>query len=1604
MYIDLPLGNIDDVTVATLDEPSQLSPLIDGTVVALSIQMFGIPQSSYYINAVQRHTRSIEIAFDTVETAESLQKSLLISPIEEQQGSQSANGKNVFQGEITEIDRSALSDNCLAVLEHPRSIASHAGTLLSTSGQQSAGLIVSQSANEINVSQTHLDQLDDSNDLLGSPDPEDLMATAMQANNTILPEMTLEAMNIAHPDTRYMPHLKITDRVESQEKQPNGPLSVLPDQIVSMSAGIAIPAPTGHEEMLVRILHQPESNSESGLRSSAPWREGRKLIDRAPEFDNMLAAQDNQLIVGQESRHRIDRLVLEQNGDDTSLYNASPRAQQAKPQQATPSSERPRKDQNVEKLLGDISQADPASIYGQSSSEKSIRRLRNRGGETIVGSSSVKQPDNVRHAKDSKRPDALNKSNSMEKISGALEAKTGSQRQTKRRQGKQPYRDSKSTADGNSRNENYDAFEMPDSPPQSKRPQKAIPEDSAVEQNDSRSQEQAGGKNLRSKIPLAAASSSGSVRRTQIKKSLSSHQGRLSHSTTRKRPIKSKASGTVMVDWDEDLEVDEEQVAGGPHRGKRKTAKSKPAAVANGKASKTTKANSAKKRAVKSKASLALPVHRRTTRAAALTANKRIRGIAESDVSDKGEPLNTTPQKHDERISTARKGELSARSTSPASHGDLGGIGQKAVPTVAPETLSVNEPPDNGADCNSEELPNGIEILGARADPKRSPPDEIVLANENENFESAVEAKQNISHKDRFSTANHALKANQSADNVVLGLPMEAMDAVDLDIPIMENTHFQDAMVFSASNNLHESKSPIYEDYRHIVAVENTSEKKQASDSRYDSTRNQDFRKSQSGESWGSKFTGSLSNIPKVLEAFHPSSAMKKGKQYRTQDDPHGAPKANTLKDPNQVGQSGRRPKGTSAATLVYHRSSQRPDRESAPTGIEYKMRKGQFSKPPTNKAPATDMPCASPAVSPNSRPSANQPSEVIQIYSKGADNLDENDKHKPEVANDSAIGFVQTNDHVARMAIATSSAIDPVAEAEVAGVTDAQSSTRTRPEKRKRDAEAVSRSSERAAKRHLPSTRSADKEQYTRTPDPNRKLNLISFDVKGPRNQGITSGQKQSFLESSVHRGRHLSPSKNLQIRNHSEEDQAGDEVFPAELSAKTHVVSPTRGRHLPQIVSTDVEGRVDKPISTLQELKTTEKRDQLPVTLPLQRAVSTRQGNLGNNAHAVKKRSILTADIAAAVTVKPFIAVADMGYMSRETALRSEGKFSTVISNIVPVKSPSTAVVGRKQSPSLFPSYTADAVSGETKGQADGIAVDVLNELALRKRQRLSSEAFLKKQIAPQSIPRRSRRIENNFVQWTGSQSKKVDENGSPLPVVQSRYPSTAESQIRHTQDIIRLPAQSRNIRDQQSQCALSNDEIELDALLYQSSISPHLKKIALNTVGNSKLLPSSPNDMSSIIDEMEPHHVDPSGKYINVETENVISSHEPADPFVGRAQGRPNSFMEALRRTNQRSEKFVITCDEDESEDAQDQDPENTLVQPDSQDDQSDTASENSSTSQDSPSSKKASRKDEAEEPDEWQKALQPHHGNTLNILFDISHVSLAPSPPCASRYSF
>lgn len=256
--------------------------------------------------------------------------------------------------------------------------------------------------------------------------------------------------------------------------------------------------------------------------------------------------------------------------------------------------------------------------------------------------------------------------------------------------------------------------------------------------------------------------------------------------------------------------------------------------------------------------------------------------------------------------------------------------------------------------------------------------------------------------------------------------------------------------------------------------------------------------------------------------------------------------------------------------------------------------------------------------------------------------------------------------------------------------------------------------------------------------------------------------------------------------------------------------------------------------------------------------------------------------------------------------------------------------------------------------------------------------------------------------------SQSARVDMNGSPMPFVHSRH-FNLRAQGAHSP--FKTPGSSstaESMIDGGEDFGIFDVKFSESPLLILPTQSPRVSmNFELNSSGTTKKGPSSPNE-PRMLGELAPHSIHADGKLVNLQTATIVMPVKPPDPFLGvkKNQECGNSFMDLLRKSTNVSDKRGDNIKERPPHIATKMvDPDRTLVNNHSDSGKASrdknpagsSISSSSSSSSSSPSFRSQSQLghlpnsiEESLGKSPWQKALQPHQRDTLDILCEVSHV--------------
>ena len=293
--------------------------------------------------------------------------------------------------------------------------------------------------------------------------------------------------------------------------------------------------------------------------------------------------------------------------------------------------------------------------------------------------------------------------------------------------------------------------------------------------------------------------------------------------------------------------------------------------------------------------------------------------------------------------------------------------------------------------------------------------------------------------------------------------------------------------------------------------------------------------------------------------------------------------------------------------------------------------------------------------------------------------------------------------------------------------------------------------------------------------------------------------------------------------------------------------------------------------------------------------------------------------------------------------------------------------------------------------------------------KRQKRNITPPTKHKHVPQMIPEPHSIAVHEKPHRVSSQSTRVDENGSPMPSAHARNDRVAKTQgyIKDEETANPYLRTDLHTEDEQSVSYVEGDDLQDDPRLPLTKIplppqghNAGFDRLSSNSKRN-YVSPNAPSDFAS----MPAHYIFHDGRIVNSQTKENIVPTEPQDPFIGAGQVGTSDFMRALRRksdTEARSQTKTVT-DAKRRLPACTEDPDKTLVEGESsrkqrKDDVISISSTKTSSSSGSaaseglsPSIETSSQESDVDTLTQWQKAFEPHQGNMLGVLSNISHVS-------------
>ncbi|KAL8645619.1 MAG: hypothetical protein Q9210_006606 [Variospora velana] len=251
--------------------------------------------------------------------------------------------------------------------------------------------------------------------------------------------------------------------------------------------------------------------------------------------------------------------------------------------------------------------------------------------------------------------------------------------------------------------------------------------------------------------------------------------------------------------------------------------------------------------------------------------------------------------------------------------------------------------------------------------------------------------------------------------------------------------------------------------------------------------------------------------------------------------------------------------------------------------------------------------------------------------------------------------------------------------------------------------------------------------------------------------------------------------------------------------------------------------------------------------------------------------------------------------------------------------------------------------------------------------------------------------------------SQGSRVNENGSPLPSQRMGFP---RGKVRYVDEESGSEDAGPRLGDDET--TFVQDEYENPPEIglppNSAAIASRSRRFGFLGSSNSKHGPSSPSAPSGMLSAVQPHTVEADGEFVHVHTEAVLVPSRPQDPFASQQIQRPNRFADKLRRVSRtaqgqdrntvgflnppRSCKDAATMTEQEPE----QNPDPTHAEPLASQSRrrvqvAPTATDTSSSSSSEVQSRSPSVSNAHDQ--RWRDALEPHHQNTLAVLYEISH---------------
>ncbi|KAL9025660.1 MAG: hypothetical protein Q9196_005552 [Gyalolechia fulgens] len=254
--------------------------------------------------------------------------------------------------------------------------------------------------------------------------------------------------------------------------------------------------------------------------------------------------------------------------------------------------------------------------------------------------------------------------------------------------------------------------------------------------------------------------------------------------------------------------------------------------------------------------------------------------------------------------------------------------------------------------------------------------------------------------------------------------------------------------------------------------------------------------------------------------------------------------------------------------------------------------------------------------------------------------------------------------------------------------------------------------------------------------------------------------------------------------------------------------------------------------------------------------------------------------------------------------------------------------------------------------------------------------------------------------------SQSSRVTEKGSPMPAQRTII----------TKIVMKEPADLQIAPPGSEVVGTPFGEGEATFVHQQDDESPELelpdfvapgnaRKKQAGFIGssNSKHRPSSPGAPSAMLTEVEAHMAEPSGQFVNMQTDEVLIPSNLQDPFANKRGQRPTTFMEKLRHASSVGHKEDRATKHSKSTEQHrgtgfattEEDRDETPVEVPRR--QSRRRGQTTSTMASTDSTSQSNQQSQTTEGsnasdaiyERWRGALEPHQENMLTVLCEISH---------------